>query len=398
MAENIVQSLFGFTPEAVQQQMYQAGENRAMQLAQMSRSPVAASEFYGLRAAERFGAAPLFGPSPQVQKASNLQGILQQAQASGADLTTPEGLVQLADLFNRDPQFAGIATGLRQEAAKLTESKTKFAYDIASKSAQIQKDIAQAGQAEAGRASDRMNTRFVDLATRERTTGLSVPEKAEYESIKELMTIKSPKGQTIDLRGAFDKAYEAADAKEKADAWNRAGAAYTTAIPLLNQIDRVEATVPNAFTGKFAEGKLGLSKALGAFGIPISDKASDTEYINAISAKLVQQIARAFPGSLAVKELDQLVKSKPNIAQESGTILRLLGDIRDEIQSQTTTYEQLSKIDKTKRYEQDPNVLQGQNYNKIRRYREIKTRAFAGTATRDEALEAQRIQQELGLK
>jgi hypothetical protein len=243
-----------------------------------------------------------------------------------------------------------------------------------------------------------MNTRFVDLATRQRTTGLSEPEKAEYESIKELMTIKSPKGQTIDLRGAFDKAYEAADAKEKADAWAKAGAAYTTAVPILGQIDRVEAIVPNAFTGKFAEGKLGLSKALGAFGIPISDKASDTEYINAISAKLVQQIARAFPGSLAVKELDQLVKSKPNVAQEAGTILKLLGDIRDEVQAQTTTYEQLAKIDKTKRYDQDPNVLQGQNYNKIRRYRDIKTRALANTATKEEAQEAQRIQQELGLK
>jgi hypothetical protein len=298
----------------------------------------------------------------------------------------------------QNPEFGGIATSPRQEAAKMTQAQTKFAYDIAAKGAEIRERGAKAEQAEAGKATDRMNTRFVDLATRERTTGLSAPEKAEYESIKELMTIKSPKGQTIDLRGAFDKAYEAADAKEKADAWNKAGASYTTAIPLLGQIDRVEAAVPNAFTGKFAEGKLGLSKALGALGIPISDKAPDTEYINAISAKLVQQIARAFPGSLAVKELDQLVKSKPNIAQESGTILRLLGDIRDEIQSQTTTYEQLSKIDKTKRYEQDPNVLQGQNYNKIRRYRDIKTRALAGTATRDEALEAQRIQQELGLK
>jgi len=398
MAENIVQSLFGFTPQAVQEQMYQAGENRAMRLAQMSRSPTAAAEFYGLRAAERVGAAPIFGPSQQVQRAGSLQSIIQGVQASGVDLSQPEGLIELANAVGQNPEFGGIATSLRQEAAKMTQAQTKFAYDIAAKGAEIRERGAKAEQAEAGKATDRMNTRFVDLATRERTTGLSAPEKAEYESIKELMTIKSPKGQTIDLRGAFDKAYEAADAKEKADAWNKAGASYTTAIPLLGQIDRVEAAVPNAFTGKFAEGKLGLSKALGAFGIPISDKASDTEYINAISAKLVQQIARAFPGSLAVKELDQLVKSKPNIAQESGTILRLLGDIRDEIQSQTTTYEQLSKIDKTKRYEQDPNVLQGQNYNKIRRYRDIKTRALAGTATRDEALEAQRIQQELGLK
>ena len=67
MAQNIVQSLFGFTPEFAQQQMYQTGENRAMQLAQMSRSPTAAAEFYGLRSAERFGATPLFDTSAVVQ-------------------------------------------------------------------------------------------------------------------------------------------------------------------------------------------------------------------------------------------------------------------------------------------------------------------------------------------
>lgn len=121
MAENIVQSLFGFTPQAVQEQMYQAGENRAMRLAQMSRSPTAAAEFYGLRAAERVGAAPIFGPSQQVQRAGSLQSIIQGVQASGVDLSQPEGLIELANAVGQNPEFGGIATSLRQEAAKMTQ-------------------------------------------------------------------------------------------------------------------------------------------------------------------------------------------------------------------------------------------------------------------------------------
>jgi hypothetical protein len=146
MAENIVQSLFGFTPQAVQEQMYQAGENRAMRLAQMSRSPTAAAEFYGLRAAERVGAAPIFGPAPQVQRASSLQNIIQGVQATGVDLSQPEGLIELANAVGQNPEFGGIATSLRQEAAKMTQAQTKFAYDIGAKSASIQKDIAAAGR------------------------------------------------------------------------------------------------------------------------------------------------------------------------------------------------------------------------------------------------------------
>jgi hypothetical protein len=121
--QNIVQSLFGITPQNVQQQMYNAAEQQALALAQMSRSPAAASEFYGLRSAGRFGAAPLFGPSAQVQRAGDLQGIVQQVQSSGVDMSTPEGMIELANAVGTNPQFGGIATSLRQEAAKLAQEQ-----------------------------------------------------------------------------------------------------------------------------------------------------------------------------------------------------------------------------------------------------------------------------------
>lgn len=402
MAFDVMQSLFGLTPSAVQQTIRAEEEARARTQANLLQgNPFAAGAYAPLRAGERMltGTAQLAGQvDPRMQAATQLQGIVQAVQQRGVDMATPEGLIELANELNKFPDFAGFSIGMRQQAAKMQAETRKAQFGEAKIASEIQKNIAQADKAKAGKMSDQMNARFVDLSIKSRMGGLDNTEKAELESLKELMTIKSPKGQTIDLGGAFNKAFEAADAKAQAEAWDKAGASYATAIPLLNQIDRVEQIVPNAFTGKFAEGKLGLSKALGAFGINISDKASDTEYINAISAKLVQQIARAFPGSLAVKELDQLVKSKPNVAQEASTILRLLGDIRDEIQSQTITYEQLSKQDKPERHKTNPNILQGQNYSKLRRYRDLTAKAIAGTASVDEAREALQIKQELGLK
>jgi hypothetical protein len=320
-------------------------------------------------------------------------------QSSGVDMSTPDGLIELANALNTNPEFSGMAVAIRQEANKLAQEKSKFSMEMALKGSQITENIAKAGQAEQGRLTERQNARFVELATQGRLRKLNPQEQAEFDSLKELMTIKSPKGTTvpIDIGAAFDKAAAATEGQEQSKAWAQAGDAYRTSLPLLRQIDEVERIVPNAFTGKFAEGKLGLSKALGAIGIPISDKAPDTEYISAISSKLVQQIAKAFPGSLAVKELDQLIKSKPNIAQEAKTIMRLLGDIRDELIEQKVTYEKLDALPKETRYKTNKNIIQGQIGSKLSRYREIQRKASSGTATADEAREGIQIKKELGL-
>ena len=402
MAFDVMQSLFGITPSGVQQLMKAEEEARARtQVNLLQGNPFAAGAYAPLQAGERMltGTRQLAGMvDPRMQAAQQLQGIVQSVQQRGVDMATPEGMVELANELNKVPDFTGFAIGLRQEAAKMQAAARKTQFEEAKTGSIIAENLAKADQARAGKVSEQMNARFVDLSIKSKTGALDKTEKAELDSLKELMTIKSPKGQTIDLGGAFNKAFEAADAKAQAEAWDKAGASYKTAIPLLNQISRVEQIVPNAFTGKFAEGKLGLSKALGAFGINISDRAEDTEYLSAISSKLVQQIAKVFPGSLAVKELDQLIKSKPNVSQQAGTILRLFGEIRDEIQSETLTYEQLSKLSKPERHNTNPNILTGQNYSKLRRYRDITARAIAGTASVDEAREAMQIKQELGLK
>ncbi len=146
MAEqvNVVQSLFGLTPTNVQRQLDAEAERRAMELASLSRSPVAASEYYGLRSAERFRNAPLFGQNPRVAQAEQVQGVVQSLQQQGVDMATPEGLTQLAGELNKNPEFAGMALALRQEAAKKQAEARKRVLEEGKLISETQKNIAQA--------------------------------------------------------------------------------------------------------------------------------------------------------------------------------------------------------------------------------------------------------------
>ena len=116
-----------------------------------------------------------------------------------------------------------------------------------------------------------------------------------------------------------------------------------------------------------------------------------------MSSKVVQQIARVFPGSLAVKELDQLVQSKFNVSQEAPTIMRLLGQIRDEMKAQAVTYEQGSKLPDKERSSFNTSLATGQNMKGINRYRELETKYRQKTISEAERNEAKSLKQDLGL-
>jgi hypothetical protein len=124
--------------------------------------------------------------------------------------------------------------------------------------------------------------------------------------------------------------------------------------------------------------------------------------MNSVSSQVLQTIARNFPGSLAVKEMDQLVKSKFSSPQQIKTIARILNDLQTEIEAGTKSYEQLAKLPETERYSRDLNLLTGQNYSKLKRYRALEDKAKAlkpgETMTKAEVEEARKLQQEVGVQ
>jgi hypothetical protein len=204
----------------------------------------------------------------------------------------------------------------------------------------------------------------------------------------------------IPLGDAMTKALGMGEKKEQAAAWGTAGEAYKAAIPMIDKLDQVKNSLSSTFTGAGADAKLAFSKGLAAFGIPVNvNEIGKAEYFNAVSSQLVQAIARVFPGSQSNKELDQLLKSKPNAYQEIPTILRLIGQIQDEMIASTKAYEKLDALGVDGRSKANPAILEGQVYTKLKRYRGLEAQAASGKPMKQSDIdEAKKLQQELGVK
>lgn len=411
MAESSIAGLFQ-DPLLYQQAQDQAAFKRFAELAQLDplQQAQASLMYGGYQAGGALGRA-LGGEDPVLQQLSAVQGIMK-----GVNPNDPRSLMEAAQqLSSVAPQQAlELAQKARIAQEQLVKTSSEAPAMQLLKTGKYTPESIAAFQ-QSGKSADLVT---VDKFTKpaadflSKAVELGFGEKArigEYSPdqvakinqaiFNEDVSKKAAGAQAIrvDLGSALEKVYLSKDREERATRWSEAGKAYEATVPLLNQLDQVEKALPNAFTGAGAEGKLALSKALGSFGVNIGTRATDTEYINAISSKVVQQIARVFPGSLAVKELDQLVKSKFNVAQEAPTILRLLGQIRDEMKAQALTYEQGSKLTDKDRTSFNSSLATGQNMQKINVYRDLENKYRQGTITDAERAQAKALKQELGL-
>ena len=203
----------------------------------------------------------------------------------------------------------------------------------------------------------------------------------------------------LGLGDLMNQMFAKAEGKDKGEAWVKAGTAYRDNAQIIGTIDEFKKIAPNAFTGLGAEAQKNVSKAFSAIGVPISEKASNTEQLQAFQSQFVQKIAKNFPGSQAVKELEQLIASQPNVKQQLPTILKLLDKFRDERLADQLTYQQLAKLPQKERYETDSNILAVNNFNKIKKYRVYQdlARTNSPLPAGYSIQEAKQLQAELGL-
>lgn len=413
MADNtsMIAGLF-MSPEIYQQQRQDEFLNKAAAMAKLDPSQLA--NVYAMQTG--FGAGNVLGNAlgvqdPMLQQLSAVQGIMK-----GVNPNDPRSLMEAAQQLSSvaPQQAAALAQQARAAQEQLAKTSSEGLVGKLLATGKYTPESIAAFQ-QSGKSADLVTvdkftkpaadflSKAVELGFGEKTRiGDYTPDqvaKINQAIFNEDISKKAAGAQAIrvDLGSALEKVYLSKDREEAAKRWSEAGKAYEATVPLLNQLDQVEKAVPNAFTGAGAEGKLALSKALGSFGVNIGTRATDTEYVNAISSKVVQQIARVFPGSLAVKELDQLVKSKFNVAQEAPTILRLLGQIRDEMKAQALTYEQGSKLNDKDRTSFNSSLATGQNMQKINIYRDLENKYRQGTITDAERAQAKALKQELGL-
>lgn len=435
MADNtsMIAGLFS-SPEQYQLQQNQLAEQNAIQMAQLTPEQRAVA---GLRSAGNMvggGIGRLMGAEdPQLKLIAARQQVMQ-----GVNPNDPESLGQAAQALAQagDQQGAIQLAGLaRQVQEKMAEATHKFAQsnkamaetqEIGAKreslNARIQalvdsgmpasqaKGIASNEKAFADTIAAKNIATPQDYAVQAKALGFDVKPYLKDYSPEQIQAMEKGVFQhkagiaragapstTFDLGSALEKVFLVKDREESAKNWNAAGQAYTALVPTLSQLDKFEAIVPTGFTGAGTDAKLMLSKALSASGVPISDRASDTEFANAISSKLVQQIAKVFPGSQSNKELAELLKSKPNMSQEAPTIVRLIGEIRNELLSKKITYEQMAKLPEKERTSFNPNIAEGQNFQKVQQYNDLVKKYNSGKITDAERATAKKLQSELGL-
>ncbi len=424
MAE-VVNSLFGITPESLTAQRDQALQQEAMQYAKMDPFQRATAGIYS--GANRLGGAiggMLGAQDPEMMRMQQRQGMLQNL-----DLTNPESLKQgiqqamqnkdyqlVSELTNRYQQRTAAdlaARKIESEITKNTAEKKSFSVGdkaflaLAAKATPTSVKAAQDADNDIGLLDVPEAVKVSTYGQVLKDAGLKegTPEfqkQMQAFAAAELESTRKGKGPKIDLGigGVLEKFGAQSDAKSAGEAWAKAGDVYRNQVALIPKLDAVEKALPNTFTGSFSNAALQLGKAASAAGIPVdSAKLSNTEYLNSVTAQLVRTIARDFPGSQSNAELQQLLASKPSSAQEWDTIVRLLRDVKKEAKTSTKTYERMGAMPKEERYKTDFNTEYGKTFKdfnqKTNRLNELAQKLNSKTISDTEREEAKKLQEEL---
>lgn len=312
MATNIVSGMFGIDPLQYQQQQQTREFAQDYQTAQLT--PLQQSEMAIKQGARTFGrgVGGLMGmEDPELAKASKIKQL-----AGQFDLNSSEGLRQLANAIKDFAPQEAMMAAKRADEVELNQAT-----------------ITQKTREKAIPTSPLGKLMFERDELLKAGIPANDPKILAYD--KAIAAEGKGKGNVeVNLGGVFDKFFTKKEAEDQAETWNKAGQAYADASKLARSVREMESVVGNAFVGSYGSLKAGISKALGG-----GKKLEDTEVLDALSAQLVLPLAKLLPGSLAVKELDQLIKTKPNLSQQEATIRRLLGTISQDLRASEITYE-----------------------------------------------------------
>jgi hypothetical protein len=377
MAE-IVGGLFGVSPEQLMRQRQATDASNAFRYAQLDPLQQAQMSIYQGSAGLGRAAQGLLGGDPELEKISKIKQL-----SSQFDLSTPQGARDFARAlqpFAPQESMMALREAERMEAtigkATLTEAQTVKAL-----------------------REQRIPTSTLGKLMFEKEelikAGVPATDPRVVAYDRAISSEGEPKGTKLEvnLGGVFDKAFAKQEAEKQADDWTKAGQAYADASALARNVREMESVVGNAFVGSYGSLQAGVSRAFGG-----GKRLNDTEVFDALSAQLVLPLAKLLPGSLAVKELDQLIKTKPNLKQQEGTIRRLLNTINQDLRASELSYEAGEKY-----RAQNNGKISGFNpyiaKNKAIRFTELEAIYKSGKKLTDaQKAEAQKLAKELQIE
>ena len=382
MADNIVGSLFGVDPQQLAQARQATDMSNAFRYAQLDPLQQAKMSIYQGGAGLARGVQGLLGGDPEMQKISAIKQL-----SSQFDLTSPTGMRQFAGALQQ------IAPNEAMMAAKRADEMDVSIATVKQKSREAQPKVEEI-----------VNQQLWQKSLQE--AGGDTQKAAQIYREQEIKGKErtSPK-TTFDLSGLsglFAKKEAEASAKDVTDQISKAQEQLKTNSKLSRDIAELERIIPNTFTGQLSDIAKTSSKTLSALGVPVSEKASNTEVANALFNNFVLPAVKQLPGSLAAKELAFLQQTKPNSLQEPATINRLIKMVKEDIAAnralvkRADTYQKQDKL----------GSLQGFNialqsdeiYTNLNKYNALKAKVQAKQPiTKEEAEFAKATEKELGL-
>lgn len=383
MADNIVGSLFGVDPQQLAQARQATDAANAFRYAQLDPIQQAQMSIYQGSAGLARGVGGLFGGDPQLEKVSAIKQL-----STKFDLTTPKGMRDFAGALqsvapNESMMAAKRADEMEVSAATVTQKTREKAIPTSGLGKLLfeKEELLKAGVP----ANDPRVVAY-DRA---------IAAEGEGKGTKVAVDLSA-------LSGLFAKKEAEASAKEVTDQISKAQEQLKTNSKLSRDIAELEKIIPNTFTGQLSDIAKTSSKTLSALGVPITEKASNTEVANALFNNFVLPAVKQLPGSLAAKELAFLQQTKPNSLQEPATINRLIKMVKEDISAnralvkRADTYQKQDKL----------GSLQGFNialqsdeiYTNLNKYNALKAKVQAKQPiTKEEADFAKATEKELGL-
>jgi hypothetical protein len=289
MAQNIVNGLFGITPADIYD-AYNAQDRRVA--VDLMNNPTLAQMgiYYGTDIGQGLGrgvASLLGAEDPRLQQAR----VMQEAQQAGYDVTTPEGLQQLAQFFVQRGQ-PGLASQVATQAQTMSRSAAEEQYKLAQAQAALREK-----QPKPGEIVDiqNWNRALQDAGGNEQLAAQIYQQRedqrgiAKAQAMRPVTNVSMPPGE---------KQYDIDRAKmdvETVKDYQKTAQAAVQELPNIERIDQL-AQGGKLYTGPLSDVKSYASNFLVSAGLATKDQAAkvsnNAEFTAAASAGVLARIKK----------------------------------------------------------------------------------------------------------
>jgi len=370
MAE-IVQSLFGITPEMYQQSQQARANAQALQYAKLS--PFEQANFNISRGANMLGTAigrGLGGEDPELAKITARQQISKQINyadpasiAQGVDLLSKsgdsQGAMMLADVYRKAESEKALAAQRRAQAERETKQAVPTDIQIANEVATIEDTLGQIenipDSPDRTRAKNLLNSRLTELR-RLTAKGEKADTKTTIQKLQEYAATLPPGSPLLaqvqeaikaegSSKGTKLEVNVPAAQQAKAISKNKTDLASQVETDAYGATDRVtlarnlKSLLPTAFTGVDSNVKLQASRVAEVFGINIQG-VPDSQIIDTILGEMTIGAASKLKGALSDKD----VKFLKETIGTRGLSLKTLQFVADKIETDALIDSELNEV------------------------------------------------------